>query len=439
MSDSDLSVGWIGAGRMGAAMAVRLARAGREATGVEPHPGQGGGDRRSGLRRRRHDRRPPRQRRGVHDGVHPGRPGAGAARRGRPAGRPGAPARRVVDCSTVSIESSERIRAECAAAGVDFLAAPVSGNGKVVASGRLTFVVSGPRSTYDKVAHLLGHIGKSVTYVGEGDAARLAKICHNLMLGVVAQTMAEITVLAEKGGMSRAAFLEFLNESVMGSAFTRYKSPAYVHLDFTPTFTPVLLRKDFDLGLAAARELDVPMPVAARDRAAGAGDGQRRPGRRGLRRAARPAGRGVRARVGAGGHPGRRRAGRGTEVTVGARPPAGGARAHGRRLRDQGGLRPAAGAPAGPGPGVARGQRLRRVPAVRLLQHPLHDADLDRRRARRQDDPLRAADPGRRRSHAVGLRLGGEAPQALRALAGRGRLPGRACSACAARSRRPRG
>jgi 3-hydroxyisobutyrate dehydrogenase-like beta-hydroxyacid dehydrogenase len=36
-----------------------------------------------------------------------------------------------------------------------------------------------------------------------------------------------------------------------------------VNLDFTPTFTPILLRKDFDLGLAAARELDVPMPVAA--------------------------------------------------------------------------------------------------------------------------------------------------------------------------------
>ena len=83
------------------------------------------------------------------------------------------------------------------------------------------------------------------------------------MLGVVSQSLAEIIVLAEKGGMSRADFLEFLNNSVMGSTFTRYKSPAYVNLDFTPTFTPLLLRKDFDLGLAAARELDVPMPVAA--------------------------------------------------------------------------------------------------------------------------------------------------------------------------------
>jgi 3-hydroxyisobutyrate dehydrogenase-like beta-hydroxyacid dehydrogenase len=89
------------------------------------------------------------------------------------------------------------------------------------------------------------------------------KICHNLMLGVVAQCMAEITVLAEKGGVSRADFLEFLNDSVMGSTFTRYKSPAYVNLDFKPTFTPELLLKDFHLGFEAARELGVPMPLAA--------------------------------------------------------------------------------------------------------------------------------------------------------------------------------
>jgi 3-hydroxyisobutyrate dehydrogenase-like beta-hydroxyacid dehydrogenase len=102
-----------------------------------------------------------------------------------------------------------------------------------------------------------------VTYVGEGERARLVKICHNLMLGVVAQCMAEITVLAEKGGVARADFLEFLNDSVMGSTFTRYKSPAYVNLDFTPTFTPELLLKDFHLGFEAARELDVTMPLAA--------------------------------------------------------------------------------------------------------------------------------------------------------------------------------
>jgi 3-hydroxyisobutyrate dehydrogenase len=169
----------------------------------------------------------------------------------------------VVDCSTVDDETSVAMRAACAERGVDFLAAPVSGNAKVVKAGKLTLVVSGPEETWLKVAPLLDHLGEGATYVGDGDLARLAKICHNVMLGVVTQCLAEITVLAQKGGMSRAAFLDFLNKSVMGSTFTRYKSPALVHLDYTPTFTPVLLRKDFDLGFGAAHDLDVPMPVAA--------------------------------------------------------------------------------------------------------------------------------------------------------------------------------
>jgi 3-hydroxyisobutyrate dehydrogenase-like beta-hydroxyacid dehydrogenase len=169
----------------------------------------------------------------------------------------------VVDMTTVSPDSSAFVREEAERRGVALLAAPVSGNPKVVAAGRLTLVVSGPESAYDEVRHLIELFGSGVTYVGEGEHARLAKICHNLMLGVVAQCMAEIVVLAEKGGVPRAAMLDFLNNSVMGSMFTRYKTPAYVNLDLQPTFTPLLLRKDFDLGLAAARELDVPMPVAA--------------------------------------------------------------------------------------------------------------------------------------------------------------------------------
>jgi len=79
---------------------------------------------------------------------------------------------------------------------------------------------------------------------------------------VVTQAMAEITVLAERGGIERSAFLEFLNDSVMGSTFTRYKTPAFVNLDFKPTFTPVLLKKDFDLGMAEAKNLSVPMPLS---------------------------------------------------------------------------------------------------------------------------------------------------------------------------------
>jgi 3-hydroxyisobutyrate dehydrogenase len=171
--------------------------------------------------------------------------------------------RMLVDSTTISQAASDEVRAAASERGAAVLAAPVSGNAKVVAAGRLTMVVSGPEQAYREARELLELLAARVTYVGEGDRARLVKICHNLLLGVVAQTLAEITVLAEKGGVSRADFFDFLNDSVMGSMFTRYKTPAYVNLDFKPTFTPALLLKDFMLGADAAREHEVPMPVAA--------------------------------------------------------------------------------------------------------------------------------------------------------------------------------
>ncbi len=263
-----IRIGWIGAGRMGAAMAGRLAKAGEDVTVWNRTRAKAEALTEVGCRvadtiadLRGHDvvftmvSTPA-----DLEQVLTGDGGLLAD----PDRVPGV----VVDCSTVSTESSAAMRAACDERGVAFLAAPVSGNGKVVRAGGLSLVVSGPEETWLRVAPLLDHLGKGATYVGDGDVARLAKICHNLMLGVVTQCLAEITVLAEKGGMPRAAFLEFLNNSVMGSVFTRYKSPAFVNLDFTPTFTPILLRKDFDLGFAAAHELDVPMPVAAATAAA---------------------------------------------------------------------------------------------------------------------------------------------------------------------------
>jgi 3-hydroxyisobutyrate dehydrogenase len=273
MSDNPVStpigsVGWIGAGRMGAAMATRLAKAGTKVTvwnrtraKAEPLAEFGCSIADSIAELRGMDV--------VFTMVSTNKDleqvllGDGGL-----LAEPAEVPRIVVDCSTVDQSASEAMRAACAERGVAFLASPVSGNGKVVKAGMLTLVASGPEDTFRQVQPLLEQIGQSVTYVGEGDVSRLVKICHNIMLGVVTQCMAEITVLAEKGGVSRAAFLEFLNNSVMGSVFTRYKSPAFVNLDYTPTFTPILLRKDFDLGFAAAHDLDVPMPVAAATAAA---------------------------------------------------------------------------------------------------------------------------------------------------------------------------
>jgi 3-hydroxyisobutyrate dehydrogenase-like beta-hydroxyacid dehydrogenase len=169
----------------------------------------------------------------------------------------------VVECSSISLEGSAELRAMLKGKGIEYLAAPVSGNAKVIKAGKLTFVVSGPKAAYEKAKPYLDMMGMGSSYVGEGELARIAKICHNVFLGVVTQSLAEITVLAEKAGMPRHAFLDFFNKSVMGSTFTKYKTPAFVNLDFHVTFTPKLLRKDMDLGLDAARAREVPMPLAA--------------------------------------------------------------------------------------------------------------------------------------------------------------------------------
>ncbi|MBT4941176.1 MAG: NAD(P)-dependent oxidoreductase, partial [Rhodospirillaceae bacterium] len=162
--------------------------------------------------------------------------------------------------------ASHEVREFATSVGTSMLDAPVSGNAKVVKAGKLSIVASGTKDAFDEALPYLEAIAIGVSYVGEGELARMVKICHNVFLGVVIQSLAEITVLAEKGGVPRHAFMDFINKSVMGSMFSTYKTPSLVNLDFAPTFTPLLLRKDMELGLSAARKLDVPMPVASMTR-----------------------------------------------------------------------------------------------------------------------------------------------------------------------------
>ena len=172
----------------------------------------------------------------------------------------------IVECSSISLEGSTELRKMLAARGIEYLAAPVSGNAKVIKAGRLSFVCSGPKRAFDAALPYLKMIAPAASWVGEGELARIVKICHNVFLGVVTQSLAEVTVLAEKAGVPRHAFLDFMNQSVMGSTFTRYKTPAFVNLDFKVTFTPKLLRKDLDLGLDAGRRFEVPLPLASMTR-----------------------------------------------------------------------------------------------------------------------------------------------------------------------------
>lgn len=173
----------------------------------------------------------------------------------------------LVDSSSISQEGSAEIRERLQALGVGYLCAPVSGNAKVAKAGKLLVVASGPRVHYDAVQPLLQAMGRKVMWVGEGELARVWKIAHNTMFGVIIQSLCEITVLAEKAGIPRHVFLQSINDSVLGSMYTRYKSPVLTNLTFEQvTFTPKLLLKDMDLGLGAGKAHGVAMPSAAATR-----------------------------------------------------------------------------------------------------------------------------------------------------------------------------
>jgi 3-hydroxyisobutyrate dehydrogenase-like beta-hydroxyacid dehydrogenase len=169
----------------------------------------------------------------------------------------------IVDCSTVSAAASAGVRAAANAAGAAFLAAPVSGNPHVVAEGGACIVASGPAEVFQQAKPFLEEIAKVAVHAGEEEQSRLVKLCTNLYLGMMVQALVEVTSLAEKGGTDRAAFLEFLGGTVLASEWVRKRTGDLVARDWTPTFTTELLRKDFDLGLSAARSLEVPMPVGA--------------------------------------------------------------------------------------------------------------------------------------------------------------------------------
>jgi 3-hydroxyisobutyrate dehydrogenase-like beta-hydroxyacid dehydrogenase len=167
----------------------------------------------------------------------------------------------LTDLSTVSPPVSARVAALAERASLPYLRAPVSGNPAVVRAGNVSFIVSGPRETADRVEPVLRAIGRTVLYVGDGEQARTVKLANNLVLGGLAQLMAEALVLGEASGVSRAALLETMGESAAGAPFVKYKTEPLLRDDYSATFTTRLMEKDLDLVLAAAEDAGVRLPL----------------------------------------------------------------------------------------------------------------------------------------------------------------------------------
>ncbi len=170
------------------------------------------------------------------------------------------PGTTLIEMSTISVGSSERVAEAAAGAGVDYLRAPVSGNPVAVRGGALTIVASGPETVFAELEPVLGSIGSKVLYVGEGESARVVKLVLQILVGGTAELLSEALVLGEAAGVGRAKLLEAVSASAVGSPFVAYKSPPLLADDYSATFTTALMLKDVDLvlGLAAERGVDLP-------------------------------------------------------------------------------------------------------------------------------------------------------------------------------------
>lgn len=263
MSAAKMKVAWLGLGKMGRPLAVRLIEAGYQVTGFDPALEDRGEAELQGIGLTESAARAAAGEKLIFTMVTNDRAleEATIGPKGALAGADHGSV--LIDLGTHSVATSQKVARQCQDKGVDFLRAPVSGTTYYAAKGLLTVWVSGPGEVYDRCRETLSILGRAVSYVGPGEEARYLKLLHNAILGVLALTLAEAVAFGRKGGLNWAQMIDLLAESVVGAPVYGYKAEALKNRSFELTFTAEQMIKDLDLALAEAASLKAPLPLAA--------------------------------------------------------------------------------------------------------------------------------------------------------------------------------
>ena len=172
----------------------------------------------------------------------------------------------IVDCSTIAPSASKAIAAELKSNGVAFLDAPCTGSKAGAEGGTLTFMVGGPKETFDAVKPWFEAMGKLLYYCGDAGMGLHAKLSQNMILGSLLQAFNESMVLSTKAGVDPEMMLDILNNSAARSGMISAKAPKVFARDFSTHFSVKWLEKDMGLMLDSAAELNVPVPITALSR-----------------------------------------------------------------------------------------------------------------------------------------------------------------------------
>ncbi|HSB77978.1 MAG TPA: NAD(P)-dependent oxidoreductase [Candidatus Methylomirabilis sp.] len=173
------------------------------------------------------------------------------------------PGKIFVDMSTVGPSASRELASQVAARGARMLDAPVSGSVSTLEEGKLSIMVGGDRSAFERVNPILQDIGPKVTYVGGNGLAVSMKIATNLSLAVQMLAFSEGVLLAEKSGIPRKTAVEVLLNSVIASPMLKYRGPFVLEKPAEAWFNVNMMQKDMTLALEMGRQLDVPLPTTA--------------------------------------------------------------------------------------------------------------------------------------------------------------------------------
>jgi 3-hydroxyisobutyrate dehydrogenase-like beta-hydroxyacid dehydrogenase len=171
------------------------------------------------------------------------------------------PSLTVIDCSTVSPKTSQRLAEELAAHYVDILDAPVTGSKPAAEAGTLTFMVGGSKDVFEEHADLFETLGSKALHLGPSGSGSYAKLAHNTMVGINLVGLAEGLSIATKAGLDPANFLEIVQAGSANSKQAELKGGKIIDRDFSNQFSLKLMLKDLLLASDVTSQFKLPTPL----------------------------------------------------------------------------------------------------------------------------------------------------------------------------------
>lgn len=166
----------------------------------------------------------------------------------------------IIDHSTISPEATKEFASTITDGGGNWLDAPVSGGSEGAVNGTLSIMVGGDPVQFERALPYLEDVGSTITLVGPIGAGQLVKAVNQILVVVNQLAVSEALLLAEAGGLDLSATLRAVEGGAAGSWMLSNRGPQMIERDWRPGFTIDLQQKDLRLVLDAADELGVPVP-----------------------------------------------------------------------------------------------------------------------------------------------------------------------------------